>query len=120
MRIEDEFRDLAPLRPKLDADRFARMMAGIEQAAAPELARRAALPAPNLTMLLADWTRPAMSAAALVALLAAGLIRAGAAPQPQETAGLDSALGYPDAVSAWVEGGWTPSVEELLVAMETR
>lgn len=120
MRIDDDFRDLAPLRPKLDAERWARMVGSIEQAAAPELARRARLPAPGLLMLLTDWTRPALSAAVAVALLATALLAGSPTPEAEGAGGLDDALGYPEAVSAWVETGWTPSVEELLAAMEAR
>ncbi len=123
MRIDDDFRDLAPLRPKLDAERWARMAGSIERAAAPELARRASLPwtvlpGPGLLTLLSGWTRPALSAAAIAALVATVLISGVRTPEIGPQAGVGSALGYPEAVSAWVETGWTPSVEELLIAME--
>lgn len=116
MRMEDDFRDLAPLRPSLDPQRWARMVEGIEAAAAPELARRATLASPGLLALLGSWTRPVLSAAALAAGLAGvALLRAPAPAEPGP--GVGAALGYPDAVAAWVEAGWTPSVEELLVSL---
>ena len=71
MNIEDDFRDLAPLDPSRDPARWERMVAGVMAAAGPELARRASLPQPGMLLLLADWMRPTVSAAALLAAAAA-------------------------------------------------
>ena len=118
MKLEDEFRDLQPLALREEPDRGARMIAGIEAAAAPELARRAALPNSGLLMLLSSWTRPALSAAAAIASAAAVMLLLWRAPTEEPAAvEITEELGYPGTVTAWFEGGWTPSVEELLITM---
>lgn len=111
----DEFRDLAPLDPRRDAARWERMVAGVTAAAAPELARRARTPAPGMLLLLSRWTRPTAGAAAvLTAAAALFLALSPAAPH----AGGDGVAGAPATVAAWVEGAATPSVEEMIVALE--
>lgn len=116
MNIHDDFRDLAPLRPDHDPRRWTRMLERIEAAAAPELARRAGLASPGLLMLLSGWTRPAISAAALAAAAAATVI---ALQQPTSAAaGVSDALGMPEPVAVWLDGGQAPSVEELVVLLE--
>lgn len=119
MNFEDDFRDLAPLDPGRDPERWERMVGSIMAAAGPELARRASLPAPGMLLLLSDWMRPAVSTAALLAAAAAAFLLT-AQPDAARTAGpgVADALGYPDAVAAWVDGGQTPSVEALVVALE--
>ena len=118
MNIDDEFRDLAPLSPKLRPGQWDRMTAAIEAAAAPELARRSRLPDTGLMAVLFAWTRPAASAAVAFAS-AAGLVLALAAPRSEPLPpGVADALGYPDAVAVWLETGTAPSVEELLVAVD--
>lgn len=119
MRMDDEFRDLRPLDPRQNRERWERMAAGIARAAAPELARRAAAPTPGLLALLSTWTRPAMSAAGGLAMAAAVLLLLGgqeARVEPSPEYAL--ALGYPATVASWMEAGVTPSVEELMVSLE--
>lgn len=119
MNIEDDFRDLAPLDPARDPQRWERMVGGIVAAAGPELARRAAQPQPGMLLLLSGWMRPTVSAAALMAAAAAAfLVTQGPAGAPAAEAGLAESLGYPTAVAEWVYGGETPSVEALVAAME--
>jgi hypothetical protein len=36
---------------------------------------------------------------------------------PIENTAVASVLGYPASVAAWVETGWTPSVEELVYSL---
>lgn len=118
MNIEDGFRDLAPLDPTRDAERWERMVAGITAAAAPELARRARLPAPGMMMLLADWVRPTLSAAAVMAAAAAAFLVAAPGSTPPAAAGesvsMASQLGYSSGVATWVDAESAPSVEEML------
>ena len=119
MKMEDDFRDLAPLSPRLDPARWERMVAAVELAAGPELARRSAVGMPGLLGILSEWTRSAGAAAVLVAAAALALLVLG--PMGSETEsvpGVSDALGYPDAVAAWVEVGLTPSVEELVLSLE--
>jgi hypothetical protein len=113
VNIEDGFRDLAPLDPTRDTERWERMVAGITAAAAPELARRARMPAPGMMMLLADWVRPTLSAAAVMAA-AAGAFLVTRPDTPAETASLASQLGYSSTVASWVDAESAPSVEEML------
>lgn len=113
MNIEDGFRDLAPLDPTRDAERWERMVAGITAAAAPELARRARLPAPGMMMLLADWVRPTLSGAALMAAAAGAFLVARPATAAEATS-LASELGYSSSVAAWADAESAPSVEEMV------
>jgi hypothetical protein len=122
LSIHDDFRDLAPLDPSRDAERWERMVAGITMAAAPELARRTRLPDLDLLQLLAGYVRPAVSAAALLAA-AAGAVFVSAAPQGQSGAAqaqaqVASALGYPAQAATWLDEGSTPSTDELVSAMQ--
>jgi hypothetical protein len=114
VNIEDGFRDLAPLDPGRDAERWERMVAGITAAAAPELARRARLPAPGMMMLLADWVRPTVSAAALMAAAAGAFLVAGPDAASAETASLGTSLGYSSTVAGWVDAESAPSLEEMV------
>jgi hypothetical protein len=117
VNIEDGFRDLAPLDPGRNPDRWEAMVAGITAAAAPELARRARLPAPGMMMLLADWVRPTVSAAALMAAAAGAFLLAGPDSTTESTS-LAAELGYSTSVAYWVDGQGTPSVEEMVLDVE--
>ena len=121
MNIEDGFRDLAPLDPSGDPERWERMVGSITRAAAPELARRSRSVSPALLLQqqLSDWMRPIFSTAGVLAA-AAGVLLLMGRPGADLTAdaGVSAALGYPDPIAAWVEAEYTPSVEELLVAFE--
>jgi hypothetical protein len=118
MSHPEDFRDLAPLSPRLDPARWERMAAGISAAAAPELAHRAAAPDLGLLVVLSSWARPALSAAAALAIAAGGaLVLQGAFDSREDTA-VASVLGYPSTVAAWVETGRTPSVEELVYSLD--
>ena len=113
MNIEDGFRDLAPLDPTRDTERWERMVAGITAAAAPELARRARLPAPGMMMLLADWVRPTISAAAVMAAAAGAFLVTRPDAASAEPASLAAQLGYSSTVASWVDAESAPSVEEM-------
>jgi hypothetical protein len=117
VNIEDGFRDLAPLDPGRDPDRWEAMVAGITAAAAPELARRARLPAPGMMMLLADWVRPTVSAAALMAAAAGAFLLAGPDSAAESTS-LAAELGYSTSVASWVDAESAPSVEEMVVDVQ--
>jgi L-fucose isomerase-like protein len=114
VNIEDGFRDLAPLDPTRDAERWERMVAGITAAAAPELARRARLPVPGMMMLLADWVRPTVSAAALMAAAAGAFLVARPDTAAAEATSLASELGYSSTVATWADAENAPSVEEMM------
>lgn len=118
MNIEDGFRDLAPLDPTRDAERWERMVAGITAAAAPELARRSRLPAPGMMMLLADWVRPTLSAAAVMAAAAGAFLVTGTRSASAETESVASQLGYSTSVASWVDAESAPSMEEMMLGVE--
>lgn len=118
MNIEDGFRDLAPLDPTRDAERWERMVAGITAAAAPELARRARLPAPGMMMLLADWVRPTLSAAAVMAAAAGAFLFTGTQTAAAEQDSLAAQMGYSSTVASWVDAESAPSLEEMVLGME--
>jgi hypothetical protein len=117
VNIEDGFRDLAPLDPSRDPDRWEAMISGITAAAAPELARRARLPAPGMMMLLADWVRPTLSAAAIITAAAGAFLLTGT-DSAAETGSLATQFGYSSSVASWVDAESAPSVEEMVLGLE--
>ena len=84
----------APLDPTLDPERWEGMVRGIVDRAAPILAGPGAAYA-------ASPREPETGATA-------------------SAIGLGDALGYPAPVTEWVATGQTPTIEELVVAMEER
>jgi hypothetical protein len=118
---DDQDPGWAPLDPSLDPARWEAMVREIVDRAAPILAGYAGRGPADW---LASWVRPTLAAAAVVAALAVGALVAGGrgtAPGSDPAAiGLGDALGYPAPVTAWVSTGQTPTIEELLIAMEER
>jgi hypothetical protein len=116
---DDQDPTWAPLDPSRDPERWEEMVRGIVERAAPILERYAAR---GPAELLASWLRPTLAAAAVVSALALGALAA-AVREPETgaaTIGLGDALSYPEPVTAWVSTGQTPTIEELVVAMEER
>lgn len=117
---DDQDPTWAPLDPSRDAERWEAMVRGIVERAAPILA---AYSSRGPADLLAAWLRPTLAAAAVVSALALGALAAGSR-EPETgaaaTIGLGDALGYPAPVTTWVSTGQTPTIEELVVAMEER
>ena len=110
--------DLTPLDPTLDGERWERRIAAIAVLAVPELARRAAAVESPLQVLV-GWFRPALSAAALLALSAGGtlmlLLPAGA---PEPAAAVD-ALRLPAPIALWLgDDAQPPTVADLALAMQ--
>jgi hypothetical protein len=119
MDMNDGFRDLAPLRPRADPDRWASMVAGVERAAAPELARRAANRASDLIGLLSSWTGSAVPAAVAIATAAVTMLVLAERSGPAEPApGVSDALGFPAPIAAWVEMSEPLSLEEMVLVLE--
>jgi hypothetical protein len=116
---DDQDPTWAPLDPSRDPERWESMVRGIVRRAAPILAGYAAR---GPAELLAAWLRPTLAAAAVVSALALGALVAGGRQGAREASaiGLGDALGYPAPVTAWVSTGQTPTIEELVVAMEER
>jgi hypothetical protein len=118
MNDDGSRRDLAPLDPTLDRERWEGLVTGINRAAAFELARRARQPTPGVLVALSTWRRPAAAASFAIAAGAAAVLLLGPAPVSEGEAGMAQAIGYPDPVASWVETGVSPSVEELLFVLE--
>lgn len=102
---------------ELDSERRERIVRAVLERSAPLLAIHAAPPGP--TGMLAGWLRPALAAAAAVAIVAGGFLMAGGSAVRAQPA-VSEALGYPAPIVGWLEAGRQPSVEELLVTMEVR
>jgi hypothetical protein len=113
------------LSPAVNALRWEAAVQSIVAAAAPELERRERAASP--VIVLARWTRPVLSMAATVALLASATILTRGRGQEGTVAetttevepelAVASAL-LPGAMSDWVMGGETESVVALVQALE--
>jgi hypothetical protein len=117
---DDQDPGWAPLDPSADPARWEAMVRGIVERAAPILAGYASRGPADW---LAAWVRPTLAAAAVVSALALGALVAGGregSAGDSSAIGLGDALGYPAPVTAWVSTGQTPTIEELVVAMEER
>jgi hypothetical protein len=109
----DERMELGALRPD-DLSRE-RMIRAIMARAAPELARRATVDVSPM-LVLAEWLRPAMAAAAVVALVCLSVL-AVTDPGPTAGAGLTDELAVPRPASEWLVDERAPTISDLLVAM---
>lgn len=115
--MEGEMIDLTPLAP--DHGREEAMVASILDAATPELARRAHVPGPLISVVL--WARPMLRIAAVLAVAATAtltLLDRGA-QNGSETAGVTEALDVPAPVTEWIDGERGPTTADLLLAMES-
>jgi hypothetical protein len=110
--------DLTPLDPSLDGEAWERRIAAIAALAAPELARRAAVPESPALVLL-GWFRPAFSAAAALALCAVAALallpeRQGAAVR----AFTAEELRLPHSVAVLLSEERSPTMGELALAVQ--
>jgi hypothetical protein len=95
-----------------------RLVASILAAAAPALARRGEADVSPL-VILSGWLRPALAAAAVLALLCVSvLVVEVTTEQAGPLSGLADALAVPQPADAWLVGERAPTVADLLVAME--
>lgn len=118
--MDQERMDLSALDPTADRLGYERLVRRVMDAAAPELARRAA--ASNPLALLAGWARPMLATAAAVAALAVGALAATDRPGAGvETAGtFANALGLPAQPAEWLDEGREPTEYDLVLALERR
>lgn len=113
--------DLSPLDPTLDRERWERRIATIAALAAPELARRRRMvqPMESPSLVLLGWFRPALSAAAVLALCAGAalsLLVQNQTGRPEPAVALE-ALRLPAPVAQWLGEDQPPSVGDLALAM---
>jgi hypothetical protein len=111
----DERIDLSAL--KLDEGRRELLVAAIMANAAPELTRRAAADVSPLHMLTV-WMRPAMAAAAVIAVICLSVLALEQVETDAPVYGLADALAVPEPVDAWLVSERSPTVGDVLIAME--
>jgi hypothetical protein len=121
MKMDEEPIDLRPLDPTLDRERWERRITTIAALAAPELARRATI-ADSPSVVLLGWFRPALSAAAVLAVCAGAALvmllqSPASAPEPAIPA-MTEALRLPAPVALWLGEEQPPSVTDLASAVQ--
>jgi hypothetical protein len=109
--------DLTPLDPTLERERWERRIAAIVVLAAPELARRAAA-AESPMQVLVGWFRPALSAAAVLALCAGGALTLLLPADAPEPAAAVDALRLPEPIALWLGDDQPPTVADLALAVQ--
>ncbi len=118
--MDTERVDLSALDPAADPDRWERLIRAIMVRAAPELARRAAGYDPF--ELLGTWARPMIAAAATLAVVAlASLMRPRGPVELRASAslGVVEALRVPSPAADWLSEDRSPTVTDLVSALET-
>lgn len=100
---------------ELDEREREQLVAAIMSRARPELARRAVDISPMAV--LSDWARPALAAAAVVAIVCMSVLARSTHIEPGT--GLTDALAVPAPVDEWLISGRAPTVADLLVAMDS-
>lgn len=120
--MDQERLNLAALDPAADSEHWERTIASIRERAQPELQRRRTA-ARSPLYLLASWARPMLSAAALLAAVSITLLSIDDAPPAhpvvlQPALGVTDALQLPAPVSAWLTEERSPTIDDLLLALE--
>lgn len=111
--------DLSALDPTLDPGRWEAMVARITRAATPELERRAAMASPVIS--IAGWLRPALAAAAALAVVSAAtlfLVERGPVATLAERSDAVPELNLPFPLGEWLNEDRPPTVVEVMVALE--
>lgn len=118
--MEPERIDLSALDPAEDQLAYERLVRRVMDAAAPELERRARGSGP--LVLVADWARPTLAAASIIAALGAGALLATerVGPPGDGEGSVVSALGMPNPAADWLETDRQPDSDDLVLAMEQR
>ncbi len=111
--------DLAPLDPTADEMRWQRLVRAIRSRAAPELARRAAAGNGSVLTLVGRWAWPAMAAASIMAVLAAGVLARAHSTEPDRSLRpvLES-LQLSAPISTWLGEERSPTATDLVIALE--
>jgi hypothetical protein len=117
--MEPERVDLTAIDAMSDQLHLERLVRRVVTAAGPELERRAR--SQTALALLGVWARPMLAAAAMVAILAGGvLVATERERQPDRPATVVDALGVPAPASDWLAEGREPTKADLVLAMERR
>lgn len=111
----DEHMDLSALEP--DEAQRELLVAAIMSRAGSELTRRASVDVSPIGM-LSEWMRPALAAAAVVALVCVSLLTQQDSAHIEPGGGLTDALDVPAPVNEWLISDRSPTVADLLIAME--
>lgn len=106
--------DLNTLR--LEAAQRETLVASIMARAKPELRRRQATDVSPM-LVLSRWLRPALAAAAVLAVVCVSVLALEWAPA-SPGAGLADALAVPRPADEWLVGERAPTVADVLLAME--
>jgi hypothetical protein len=83
----------------------------------PELSRRAAVDVSPIAA-LSDWMRPALAAAAVIALICASVLTQRELAHIEPGAGYVDALAVPAPLNEWLISGRSPTVADLMIAMD--
>ncbi|CAN5740878.1 hypothetical protein BH23GEM9_BH23GEM9_34710 [soil metagenome] len=102
----------------LDEGRRELLVAAIMANAAPELARRAAAVDVSPLLFLTRWSRPALAAAAVLAMICVSVLSMERDQPVGPAYGIADALAVPEPADAWLVGGRAPTVGDVLLAME--
>lgn len=112
--MEPERIDLNAL--SMDPDRFEARVRSIMRAAAPELARRAQRD--GVLVVLGQWLRPALAAAAVVGIIATGaLLQSVGDASPSVNHGVAHQLGVAEPALQWIDEERDPTVSDLEMAL---
>ncbi len=109
--------DLSAIDPSVDTARFERSISSVMDAAADQLAARRANA--GAIVLLAQWRRPMLAAAAVAALISGTILATVRVPDysvAPETDGIAEAMGVPAAVAQWMAGDRLPTTADLFSA----
>lgn len=93
------------------------LVASILARATPELTRRAA--DVNPILLLSEWMRPALAAAAVLAAICVSVLSGHDFTGSMARTGLAEALNVPTPANEWVVADRAPTLDDLLLAMES-
>lgn len=112
--MEPERTDLTSL--SLRGDAFEQRVRAIMRAAAPELARRAERD--GVLVVVGQWLRPVLAAAAVVGLLATGALMRGLGDAaPAANGSVVHELGVAEPALQWIDEERAPSVADLEMAL---
>jgi hypothetical protein len=107
--------DLTALEP--DEAQRERLVAAIMLRAGSELTRRAAVDVSPIAA-LSDWLRPALAAAAIIALVCMSVLTQRDLGHVEPGTGYVDALAVPAPLNEWLISGRSPTVADLLIAMD--